>query len=269
MATLGKLIGNGRTADVFMWGEEKVVKLFHEGFRKESIDFEYRASKSIQEVFPSVPKVYRLVEIDSRFGIVFQFIKGLTMLDYILSKPTTILREAKKLAILHTKMHTCEISELSDQKNNYKKAIKQLQFVEPSTMNKILNYLEKLPSGEKLCHNDYHPDNVLISSNKIVVIDWITAAKGNPAADVARTYYILRYASKENVSKIETFLLNFLQLFAANSYLNQYRKITGISRKEISQWEIFILAVRLTEGIPEEETYILKRIKYILKKHFN
>lgn len=266
MSSLGKLVGKGRTAEVFMWGENKVIKLFHEGFQKESIDFEYQVSKSIQESFPSIAKVYRMVEIDNRYGIVFQFVKGSTMLDFILNKPTTILRESRKLASLHAKMHTCEITELPDQKNSFKKIIRRVQLFVPSTKNNILNYLEKLPSSEKLCHGDYHPDNILISANQMIVIDWITAVKGDPAADVARTDYILRYASKENTSKIEAFLLKILQRFAANSYLNQYRKITGISKKEISQWEIIILAVRLTEKIPKEEAFILKRITSLLKK---
>jgi len=50
----------------------------------------------------------------------------------------------------------------------------------------------------------------------MIIIDWVTAVKGDPAADVARTDYILRYASKEDSSKIEAFLLKILQLFAAN-----------------------------------------------------
>lgn len=266
MTSLGKQIGKGRTADVFMWGEEKVVKLFHEGFRKEAIDFEYLASKSIQEVFLVIPKVYRIVEIDGRYGIVFQFVKGSTMLDFILAKPSTILRESRKLASLHTKMHAYEMKELASQKNSFKNKIGQLQQLEPSIIKKILKYLEKLPSGEILCHGDYHPDNILISTNQMIVIDWIMAVKGNPAADVARTYYILRYASKENASKLESILLKIIQRFAANSYLKQYCKITGISKKEISQWEIIILAERLTEKILEEETFILKRIKFLLEK---
>ncbi|MHA1557516.1 MAG: aminoglycoside phosphotransferase family protein [Candidatus Heimdallarchaeota archaeon] len=266
MVSLGKLVGKGRTADVYMWGEDKVVKLFHKEFQRESIDFEYQVSKSIQEAFPSISKVYQTIEIDERYGIIFQFVKGSTMLDFILNKPTTILRESRKLASLHAKMHECEITDLPSQKNNFKKIIERVQLFEPSTKNKILNYLEKLPNGEKLCHSDYHPDNILISANQMIVIDWITAVKGDPAADVARTDYILRYASKEDPSKIEAFLLKILQLFAANSYLNQYRKITGMSKKEISQWEIIILAVRLTEKIPEEEAFILKRINSLLKK---
>ncbi|MFD1910018.1 phosphotransferase family protein [Paenibacillus rhizoplanae] len=50
----------------------------------------------------------------------------------------------------------------------------------------MLSRLAELPDGEKLCHGDFHPDNILMD-DKLWVIDWMTGVRGNPAADVARS----------------------------------------------------------------------------------
>ena len=47
----------------------------------------------------------------------------------------------------------------------------------------------------KLLHLDYHPMNVMTDGSEITaVLDWANAAAGDPRADYARTYTILRFA---------------------------------------------------------------------------
>lgn len=45
--------------------------------------------------------------------------------------------------------------------------------------------------GGSLLHFDLHPDNVLLSPDGPVVIDWTNAHGGDPASDVAMTWVIL------------------------------------------------------------------------------
>ena len=42
-----------------------------------------------------------------------------------------------------------------------------------------------------VCHYDFHPVNVLVGPDGWVVIDWLTVAAGPPAADLARTLVLL------------------------------------------------------------------------------
>ncbi|MFC2013409.1 phosphotransferase family protein [Chloroflexota bacterium] len=49
----------------------------------------------------------------------------------------------------------------------------------------VLEALEQLPDGSAVCHGDFHPRNIIISSRGPVIIDWANATQGNPLADVA------------------------------------------------------------------------------------
>src|SRR5262249_42867679 len=47
--------------------------------------------------------------------------------------------------------------------------------------------LDRLPAGDRLCHGDYHPGNVLLGADRTAVIDWTGAVRGVAEADHART----------------------------------------------------------------------------------
>lgn len=55
-------------------------------------------------------------------------------------------------------------------------------------------YLRRLPVGRLvLLHLDFHPNNILFDADGLSgVLDWTNARAGDPRADVARTYTILR-----------------------------------------------------------------------------
>src|SRR5215471_10254672 len=55
-----------------------------------------------------------------------------------------------------------------------------------------LTRLANMPEGDRLCHGDFHPINVLGEISRPVVIDWPDACSGDPAADVCRSYLLLR-----------------------------------------------------------------------------
>ena len=40
---------------------------------------------------------------------------------------------------------------------------------------KLLAWLDTLPDGQRFCHGDYHPGNVILTKAGPIVIDWMTA----------------------------------------------------------------------------------------------
>ena len=47
--------------------------------------------------------------------------------------------------------------------------------------------------GDRLCHNDFHPDNIIFRTPEEggpVIIDWERAGVGDPIADVAGTRWM-------------------------------------------------------------------------------
>ena len=265
--TIGKLIGYGRTANIFEWEEDKIVKLFHENYPREFIEYEYKASDYIQKVFPCTPKTFGLVEQDNQLGIVFEKIEAITLLDYLLQDPLRIFKEIKKFAQIHVQMHECEFTGFKTQKAFLEWDIQRGKNLSGDQKKKILVVLDQLPDGNNLCHRDYHPDNLFYTEEGLIVIDWMTATQGDPAADVARTYFILKHASPVvELTKIEKIKVKLFQSITSRIYLKNYLKQSKLSRKDIQQWELVTIASRIAEDIPQEKKIILDRIKKLMKE---
>ncbi len=130
-----------------------------------------------------------------------------------------------------------------------------------------------MPDGNTLCHGDLHPENLMVSKNKLYVIDWSNAYSGNPIGDVARTYYVLKYglAPSDEYTLKKNFIVRFffkkIKSLVAKTYIKHYIKLTGISLKEIRKWDLAIYAARLREPVPLEYDNLLKMITKILKNY--
>jgi uncharacterized protein (TIGR02172 family) len=254
----GKLIGQGRTAEIFEWNEHKILKLFREGFPTVAIENEFKVGLELFKKGVPVPETDDLVEENNRFGIIFERVYGPTMMHAMSSKPWKIVAEAQKMAELHKAIQIQIDNNIPSQKIRLNKNIDESKILSNKIKTDLFKTIEDLPDDRVLCHGDFHPDNIILSKNKVVIIDWMTATIGNPLSDVARTSILFKYGIiPEHKSKLETGIINFVRKKFFSEYLKHYIKITSSSKDFIEQWEVPHAAARLAEWIPPAEKEVL------------
>jgi len=109
----------------------------------------------------------------------------------------------------------------------------------------MLSGLAEMPDGDRLCHSDFHPMNVLGEASRPIVIDWPNTCRGDPAGDVCRSYLILKLHADE----------------VAGPYLDAYCRVTRILRHTILDWLPYVAAARLVEDVPGEQHRLLELIR--------
>lgn len=252
------LLAQGRTAEVYEWENSRVLKLYRQDMPKEAIENEYKISLEVQRQGIPSPKVFDMITIDDRLGVVYERVLGNNLLKTIIKAPWLAARGARKMAELQYKVHKCEVSNLPSIKDILRRNIKKVDLLTEEKKKKILSYLDKLPEGSKLCHGDFHPDNILISQNKEYIIDWMTGCMGSPEADVARTSILLRIGSMPpGTSKVVIKLVDFARKKLYKGYIEQYIKLSGMNMESIIAWEMPLAAARLIEWLPLEEKHKL------------
>lgn len=245
----GELIGQGRTAEVYTWGEGRVLKLFYPDWPLGAIDRESRISQVIQENGLAAPLVEGVVRLEGRLGIVYEWIEGPSMLRELSQKPWTFTRVARQFAELHLSMHRCLCAEFPSQREQMVGRIQDSSLLSAALKSRVLERLERLPDGNAVCHGDFHPDNILVSPRGPVVIDWMGATRGHPLADVATTALLLRISDlPPGIDVLQQRLLQALREAFYRAYARWYFRSSPYRQEQVDDWVAPAAAAILDRG---------------------
>ncbi|ULO07006.1 phosphotransferase [Paenibacillus sp. 19GGS1-52] len=259
----GKLIGEGRTAEIWEHKDQTIVKLYREDVLEEHILREYATSQFVHAQGISTPQPLEIVTIEERKGIVFQQIHGPTLLKVMSEKPWRTREYAQKLAELHYSLHKLEAAQdIGQQKEMLRSCIIKAPMLTGAEKSTILTHLEKLPQGQHLCHGDFHPDNVLMDG-QTWIIDWMTGMAGEPAGDAARSVVMFSMgAMPPRASLMTKLMIGIVRKRLTKGYIREYIRLSGHSNVEIDRWILPVAAARLVEWLPlQEKEQLVKEIR--------
>jgi len=257
---IGALIGQGRTAEIYAWGDNKALKLYHAGWPASWAEHEAQISRVVAATGLPVPAVGGTLELDGRYGILFERIVGPSLVRQFSAKPWTLARALRAFTDLHLAMHERVISGLPSQREQLARLIQEASPLPGEIRKAALERLEQLPDGVALCHGDYHPDNVLAPRNGPVIIDWGGASSGHPLADVARTALLLQVGEPPS-SQTNKWLLAPARVLVRRAYIRRCLRLRPASKVELAAWRFPIAVARLGEGIAEEKNKLLQLIE--------
>lgn len=260
---VGAMLGAGRTAEVFAWGDDEVLKLLRTGFPERLGQREAHVAALVARLPVGAPRFGGTTRVDGRLGLVYERLRGPSMLDRVAAHPWAIDRTASRFAELHAAVHGSDGTGLPGQAADLRLMIDRAGVGLPAgARDAALARLDALPTGSAVCHGDLHPGNVIVTPRAEVVIDWETATCGNPAGDVARTLFLLRHGrAPDRLPRIQRALIVLAKRRFASTYLRQYRRLLGIDDEELAAWRLPVLAARLGEGIVEEREALVELIE--------
>jgi hypothetical protein len=259
----GRLLGQGRTAEIFEWNHDCVLKLYREDMPENLCRQEFEWTGLVYENVKVAPKPIQMISLDGRNGAIYERLSGETMLTVMNRTPWRAKKFAKKLAKSHIDLHKIVDIEAIPVKEKLARDIENAGLLSSEEKRKVIDYLHTLPDGKSICHFDFHPDNIMISDGYCRVIDWMTACVGDPLSDVARTGLLLIYAEPPDGHTPSSIFAGASRRLFFRLYKSEYLKRTGSKNADIKRWEIPVAAARLCEGVPETE---LNRVYLLLQK---
>jgi uncharacterized protein (TIGR02172 family) len=258
---LGAPLAYGRTAEVFAWDDGHVVKLFRPGWGMNIARHEAELTRAISASGAPSPQVGEVVELNGRAGVIYERITGPSLLVELTNHPARLRSIMRTLAETHADLHSCTVAIVPRVRQMLAQRISDVVKLSEAQRSAILRALEALPDADTLCHGDFHPDNVLLSSRGPLVIDWENAALGDPHADVARTLLLFRAHFCHLQSPATRALVRSALHYLSSLYLRCYRRLHTCDMARLRAWELPVTAARLSEGVEPEEAYLLERVR--------
>jgi Ser/Thr protein kinase RdoA (MazF antagonist) len=177
-------------------------------------------------------------------GIVFDQVKYPTFAKKMLNYPDEVPRFLECMVHLHMRIHAQSAIQFADLKVRLADNILTAKLLDQRRKRDLLDRIADMPDGDRLCHGDFHPMNILGEASQPAIIDWPDACRGNAAADVCRSYLLMKFHAAE----------------IATAYLNAYCRAAGMSSQAVLRWWPYVAAARLAEDVPNELERLLKII---------
>lgn len=241
-------VAEGHTAEVFSLADGKVVKLYRSGYPADEAEREAAKCVLARRQNLPTPQVVEVVRMEGRQGIVFDECPGSTMGDRLRQHPSDCESMARLLATIHVRIHRCSGKGLPPTHVRIGRKIERAKSLGDVTKLNLQGRLADMPGAESMCHGDFHPDNVIMSDDGPMVIDWVDATMGPPAADLARSIVLMRYsgpppepAEAEAFCKMKTAFLNV--------YQQQYVALGSLPETSIERWMPIAAGARLSENV--------------------
>jgi tRNA A-37 threonylcarbamoyl transferase component Bud32 len=232
---LGTPIAIGNTAKIYLF-DNKIIKVFNDNFSGLESSYEANKQKCAYECGLAVPKVLEVTKINGKQAIVMEYIKGRTIGD-ILSENMEQAEYYLNISVdIQQEIHKHTANSLEQMSEKLTRQIESVHSLDTRQKAALFRKLEKMTFENKLCHGDFHLFNLILSDNKVTIIDWVDSSTGDRRADVYRTYLLYSQFSIE----------------IANMYLQLYCQKSGFSKEEVFQWAPIIAGARLSEIVPSE-----------------
>jgi len=260
---LGPVLGVGREAEVYQYGEAAVIKVYRPGFAGHRTEAATLRALHHSGVAPALLDV---IEHDGRSALVIERVAGPNLLLVLERQPWRIHAIGQSFARAHRAIHQIQApAELADLRAVLAGRIAAADL--PRRLRDFVStVLDRLPGGDRLCHGDYHPGNVLLVAERPSVIDWGAATRGVPEADHARTLLLLRWADPlPDTPLLSRALIGAGRRLLTASYVRAYRPALTAPR-DVGSWLTVNAAARLAEGIPAERPVLVRHLERALSR---
>jgi len=225
---LGRLIGSGREAEVFEYGRT-VLKLYRSDVPKRSAFREAAILAIVESLEVPAPRAFGVRQIGERWGVIMSRVEGPSFADALLTRPASMPAYMKEMARLQLAVHRHTATLLSSLKIRLLGNIRKATVLGPARQSTLLDRLIDMPDGDQLCHGDFHPTNILGTPGSAFIVDWLDATRGERAADVCRSYLLIRHLDP-------AWALTYLDAYAAESGASPATSLTGFPSLPARAW---------------------------------
>ncbi len=247
-------IAEGREAEIFAWEDGSVLRLLRNPNAHQQVQAEAAAMRAAASAGVRVPAVREVTTVDGRPGLVMERIDGIDELAVVGKRPWLVFAVGASTGRIQAGLHDVkappEIRPLNDRLRD---RIERLSGLPGDLKAFALSTLDGLPQGDRLCHGDLHPGNIMRSAGGPVLIDWTAVTAGDPTADYVRTHLMIRIG---DIPPGQPLVIRYGAIVARglmlSSFARAYRRARPLDEDLAKRWEIPVAAARIADGIEPE-----------------
>lgn len=187
-------------------------------------------------------------------GVVLERCAGPDLLTLLERRPLAVWRVARVLGRTHAALHALAGPDALPGQHALLAERLAMERVPGDVRDTALTRLAELPHGDRLCHGDLTPANVVLDGRRgPKVIDWTLACRGVPEADVARVVLTVATGRPPGGDVVPGPLDAAGRRLLVQRYLRAYERVRPLDRGAVEAWMPVVAAARAAEDIDGSE----------------
>ena len=220
----------------------RCIKVFDKEYSKADVLNEALNQARIEEGGLNIPKLLEVTMIDGKWAIVFEYIEGKTLAQLMEENPDKKEEYMELLVDLQMKVHSKNCPLLNTLREKLIRNIAQTD-LDATTRYDLHTRLGGMVRHNKVCHGDFNPSNIIITSDGTpYILDWSHATQGNASADVARTYLIFSMNGDSSDAEL---------------YLDTFCKKSNTAKQYVQRWIPIVAAAQSIKGNDKERETLM------------
>lgn len=212
---------------------DEVLKTFEKG--KSKVDILNEALNQARAEAAGLP-VPTLREVrknkDGTWSIVSDYVEGKTLAELMLGDKKNFAKYMATFIKIHMDVMSHKVTLMNPLQEKLDRQIAASELSEEQRY-ELHMQLQGLGKNICVCHGDFNPTNVImLPKGGYKIIDWAHVRRGNPMADIARTYLYFWVKGMHA---------------AAESYLSGICEAMAIERREVQRWLPVVAAAQSTK----------------------
>ncbi|MCR4839422.1 MAG: phosphotransferase [Eubacterium sp.] len=196
-------ISAGQNGDVYRLNDEQILKVYNPW--SISIEKIRREKESAKRAFVrGIPTAisFDIVTVGDRYGLVYEMINAKTMGENVKACPGRLEEYAVRMGRLLKKLHSMKFEggEMQDARlslHRWADIVELSGYYPIETIDGMRLVIDSIPPRDTFIHGDYHPGNIMLVDDEIMLIGMGDSAVGHPVIDLLATYQIMMIVSDQ------------------------------------------------------------------------
>ena len=246
------------------WTEPLVVRIGTTRQQGPAMEREAAVQQFVADRAYRTPRLLAVEVVANPLGLPFTIMErvpGRTMLEEFTARPLSMLHLAALMADAQVGLHRLPVGGyplrdegyLVDRRLAYLR--EQIDRYELREAEEAFTWLKQrrgvvIPEELSLCHNDFHPLNLVLDrSGRVTVLDWSRAELGDRLHDLARTLVLFSLASGGGRNVVEQLLTRVTGVIGRR-YLTYYRRHLAVDHERLHYWRALLTLQSWVETAP-------------------
>lgn len=201
-----EVVGKGGQGTVYRLDEDKVVKLYDNGFSLDDIERERRYARAalVAGIPTAIP--FDTVRCGDRLGVVFEHAGEHTLARAFEQSPDQFDELTQRYVQFVREFHAAEVpagafEQMSEKAHRFLGGL--ADYCTPEEIELLHSLADAIPQGSKLVHGDLHPGNIMVSGDELLLIDLPDVSLGPAQIDIVNIFRDIVSAPQNSPEAIE------------------------------------------------------------------